>query len=592
MQNFNGRLTLIALAFIVISGLMIARLLSFQFQLDPDIQQRLYDVAGVTSGQEVEYRPNRGLIYDRDGQVLAVNTLEYRIGISPVALGVNREEKRQVARDLARILDLNEQEVYFSLLPDEVSGQYPRYISLKSPATLEEGAAIEDLDISGIVIEPIYRRDYTEEILMDQLLGFVSLDSVGFWGVEAHYQTELAGQSRIEERAVDPLQISESINIRNGQDLVLTIDSDIQWVAQQVLAEAVERENALGGTIIVMDPETGEILAMVSYPYWTLEEYNELPEDEKPIFNPAIRYMYEPGSIFKIVSAAIALDANVGIDMNWTYFNRGCEEMGGVPICDSGNSPGNSDPLGETSFALCLIRSLNTCTSTWNRDYITRGIWYEYLKAFGFGLPTGVDMNSEVSGIVNLPGSSGFNEANYLQTSFGQGISVTPLQMLVAANAVANEGVIYRPHIVQSFRDGDTVYENRPTSVSRPITAATAQQIMRLLVGAVEDPLGWGGLARVEGYTVAGKTGTAQKIDGFSYSDTDSWASFIGFVPADDPQLSVIIMLDNPEGYWGSQTAAPVFGELVSRLVVLLEIPPDNVRIELISEGAQPYARD
>jgi cell division protein FtsI/penicillin-binding protein 2 len=344
-----------------------------------------------------------------------------------------------------------------------------------------------------------------------------------------------------------------------------------------------------------MDPETGEILAMVSYPYWTLAEYNDLPEDQKPLFNPAIHYNYEPGSIFKIVSAAIALDANVGIDMNWTYFNRGCEEMGGVPICDSGNSPGNSDPLGETSFALCLIRSLNTCTSTWNRDYVTRGIWYEYLEEFGFGIPTGVDMAGEGRGLINQPGTSGFNEANYLQTSFGQGISVTPLQMLVAANAIANEGVIYRPHIVQSFRDGDTVYENRPTSVGRPITAATAQQILRLLVGAVEDPLGWGGQAQVEGYTVAGKTGTAQKIDtefGFGYSDTDSWASFIGFVPADDPQLSVIIMLDNPEGYWGSQTAAPIFGELVSRLVVLLEIPPDNVRIELISEGAQPYARD
>ena len=570
MQNFHGRLTLIALAFIVISGLMIARLLSFQFRLDPEIQERLYDVAGVAAGQEIEYRPNRGLIYDRDGQVLAVNTLEYRIGISPVALGVNREEKRQVARDLARVLDLNEQEVYFSLLPDEETGQYPRYIPLKSPATLEEGAAIEDLDISGIVIEPIYRRDYTEEALMDQLLGFVSLDSVGFWGVESHYQTELAGQSRFEERDVDPLAVSESINIRNGQDLVLTIDSDIQWVAQQVLTEAVESENAIGGTIIVMDPETGEILAMVSYPFWTLEEYNELPEDQKPLFNPAIHYTYEPGSIFKIVSAAIALDANVGIDANWTYYNYGCEQMGGVNICDAGNSPGSSDALGETTFSLCLIRSLNTCTSTWNRDFITYGTWYDYLEQFGFGIPTGIDMAGEQSGLVNLPGTSSFNEANYLQTSFGQGIAVTPLQMLVAANAIANEGVIYRPHIVRSFRDGDTVYENRPTSVSRPISAATAQQILRILVGAVEDSLGWGGLAQIEGYTVAGKTGTAQKLDPvFGYSDTDSWASFIGFVPADDPQLSVIIMLDNPEGYWGSQTAAPIFNELVSRLVVL-----------------------
>ncbi len=596
MPTFRTRLGLVTLALAIVSGLMIARLLSFQFRLDPEVQERLYDIAGAVEGREVEYKPNRGRIFDRDGQVLAVNTLEYRIGISPASIGADRETKRQVAKDLARALSLNESELFnLVLLPDEETGQYQRYVVLKSPATLEEGAAVEDLDIPGIVIEPIYHRDYPQEELTAQLVGFVNYNAVGYWGVEQFYQAELAGQSLMGTESGLPLDVSEDVDIRDGQDLVLTIDRDAQWIAQQVLEEYILAERQeygaastiLGGQIIVMNPRTGEILAMVSFPHYTIQEYNNLSVDDQPPFNPAIHEVYEPGSIFKVITASVALDVRKpGLDLFWSYNNLGCEVIAGGEICDS-----ETEAKGPTTFSMCLIKSLNTCTAHWNVQ-IGYPLWYDYLEAFGFGSPMGVDMAGEESGLVNWPGSPYWGEQNFVQTSFGQGISVTPLQMLTAANAIANDGLIMQPFIVSELHDGDTIYRQEPVAISSPISAASAQQVLGLMEQAVSSNEGFGGQAQIAGYTVAGKTGTAQKLaPDFSYSDTLSWASFIGFVPADEPYLAILVMLDQPVGYWGSQTAAPVFAEVASRLVVLFEIPPDNVRAELMNSGSNPFGR-
>lgn len=584
MLSFNNRLRLVTIVLVIVSGVLIARLLSFQFRLDPDVANRLRSRAAGFEGREVELRPNRGQIYDRDGQVLAVNTLEYRIGISPGALG---PEKREMATRLARALDVNELEIYQRLLPDE-NGQYPSYVLLKSPASLEEGQAVDELDIPGIVIETIPLRDYPQGALTANILGFVNYDTRGYWGVEEHYNAELAGQSRIGTESNIPLQVSETIQLRNGQDLQLTIDRDIQWIAQQVLADAIEREQAEGGHILIMNPRTGEILAMTSWPFFDADEYNSMPIQERPAFNGNISFSFEPGSIFKIITAAVALDINEpGLDLNWTYNNQGCEEMAGINICTS-----DRRPTGIETFSMCIIKSLNTCTAHWNRLTGTNR-WYDYMRRFGFGTPTGIDLAGESSGIVNWPGTSGWNEANFLQTSFGQGISVTPLQMLTAANAIANGGLMMQPHIVKARIDGDQVYESRPTTIGRPISATTAQLVLNLLVEAVYHENAFGDRAQVGGYTIAGKTGTSQKLGlDFRYSATDSYASFIGFLPADDPQISILIMLDNPQGYWGSQTAAPVFADLVERLVVLLEVPPDAERIDLVNAGGHPFERE
>jgi cell division protein FtsI (penicillin-binding protein 3) len=587
MQPIQGRLRLVAFVLIAISGILIAQLLSFQFRLDPEVAARLRVNTSGYEGREVEFRPDRGQIYDRDGEILAVNTLEYRIAISPGAVG---EDKRETAIELARVLDANELEIYQKLLPDD-NGQYPSYVTLKTPVSLAVGQAVDELDIPGIIIEPIPLRDYPQGSLMTQVVGFVNYDLRGYWGVEEYYNVELAGQSRIGTESNIPLDLSEGVELRHGEDIQLTIDRDIQWIAMDVLQQWVTKTQATGGHIIVMNPRTGEILAMASAPYFTADEYNQFSPEERPQFNGTISFAYEPGSIFKIITSAVALDIKKpGLDLSWTYNDLGCEVMGGVDICTS-----TRQALGIKSFAECLILSLNTCTAHWNQE-IGTSLWYDYLRRFGFGTPTGIDLAGEASGIVIWPGNPQWSEANFLQSSFGQGILVTPLQMLTAANAVANDGLMMQPHIVARRFDGERVYEARPTPIGRPISAETAQQILRILVDVVTSINGFDDKAQIEGYSLAGKTGTAQKLGpDFEYSDTISAGSFIGFIPAEDPQLSVIIVLDgldwNKGYYWGSSTAAPAFAELASRLVVLLEVPPDQVRYDLINAGGHPFDR-
>lgn len=601
MSTIRKRLGLIATVMMVVSALMIARLLSFQFQLDPEIEQQLYDIASASGGRTVEYQPNRGRIFDRNGEVLAVNSLLYRVGISPGALDPGREARRQVATDLARILNLNELDVYNLLLPEIIDNApvYPSYVPLASPVSLEQGEALEALDLSGLVIEPIYRRDYPQEELMNQIIGFVNFESQGYWGIEQEYQSVLAGQSKITTETGLLVDVSDDVLIRDGQDLILTIDREAQWFVQQVLKRALAEQNAAGAHALVMNPETGEILAMVSVPTFTIEEYNRIDNpDERPIFTPGVSMAYEPGSIFKILTAAAALDSGIA-DLNWSYSNVGCERIAGGEICDAGNSPGASTSRGVVTFSQCLVNSLNTCTSRWlvggpSYPGVGSTLWYEYLELFGLGTPTGVDIFAEASGSVNWPNTSAWGEFNFVQTSFGQGISVTLLQMLTASNAIANDGLIMQPYIVRAFRDGDDIRYVNPTSITRPVSETTASQVLRIMERAVEDegPDVWGRAARVEGYRVAGKTGTSQKVIAGQYSDELSWASFIGMIPASDPQLSIIIMLDEPEGYWGSQVAAPLFSEIAERLVVLFEIPPDDLRTQLMIDGGNPFSRE
>jgi cell division protein FtsI/penicillin-binding protein 2 len=605
-ESMDGRLKVVGAFMTIVSIIMIAQLISFQFQLDPEVEEILLSRAAAYEGRETVILPNRGNIYDRQGRVLAVNRLEYQVGISPSAVGT-REDREQAAKDIARLLDMNEIEVFRLLQPNE-DGYYEPYVPLKNFVPLEIGEELQKLDIPGLVMDDIYLREYPQGALTAQILGFVNFDqdtgdarTRGIWGVESFYQAELAGQSQIGVESDIPLDVSaEEINIRNGQDLVLTIDRDIQWAAQDELENYIltEREELgaastiQGGTIIVMNPRTGEILAMATYPYLDLEEYLDMPEDERPTFNPAISEIFEPGSIFKIISAAVALDIpddqlSQPIDLNSSFPNYGCERMAGVEICDS-----DRRNKGSVTFTQCIVQSLNTCTARWNQ-LIGATLWYDYLEQFGFGRPTNVDLAAEEDGLVNWYYSPYWSEANFLQTSFGQGISVTAIQMLTAANTIANDGIMMQPHIVKERRDGEQIFVAEPTPIGRPITPASAQQVLSLMTQAVNNEGAYGEKAKVPGYLVAGKTGTAQQPDGFGgYSDEVSWASFIGFLPADDPQLSILIVLDNPEGYWGSQTATPLFGSLASRLVTLMEMPPDELRYEIIESGGHPFDRD
>ncbi len=581
MEIINRRTPIVLVWLAVLSALLLGQLLSFQFRLNPSIEQ--FEESASQRGVYTErINPHRGQIYDRDMVVLAVNSFEYRVGVSP-SLVIDR---REAATQLAAVLGLNEAEIYRQLLPDSTGVYAPFVLLSERPIDDATARAVEDLDINGVSIEPIPLRSYPQDYLTSQVVGFVNYSEEGFFGIEGQYDRMLAGTAREIESSGTIYELSERPEASDGQNLVLTIDRDIQFVVNEVLADAIQTYSAESGTIIVMNPRTGEILGMQSWPPFSTDEVPQLSGQEGFIYNPAIGYTFEPGSIMKVVTASIALQVDEpGLDLNWTYNNTGCFEAAGVSICDS-----DRVAKGNVAFTDCIVKSLNTCTATWY-SLIGPSKVYPLLQDFGFGKPTGVDLEGEEGGIVNLPSGPRWSEADFLNVSYGQGISVTALQMLNAVNAIANDGLMMQPHIVKVRYDGQYRFETQPNPIGRPISTEVANAITDIMIKTVQAGE-FDERAAIDGYTIAGKTGTAQQPTPAGYSITDSWASFVGFLPADDPIISAIVVLDRPDQYWGSLTAAPTFNLLMERLVVLMEIPPDEIRLQLNQVGGDPFSRD
>lgn len=587
-ETLSRRLTLVGVVLIGISLVLLVRLLSFQFRMNPEIKQALEDQAKNRYQQTVEVLPKRGQIFDRNGHLLATNSFEYRIGISP-----NQVVDRQaVAIALAPLVGLPENRLY-DLLQPNADGTFPPYVLLASRVSAEVGQAIADLSVPGIIIEPLPIRIYPQGELTAQVVGFFAGSdgaraSQGYYGVEGYYQTLLAGQSKRVTKSNIPLleeSQTQATRVRDGMDLILTIDRDLQYLAQEVLMGFLEKDpTATGGTILIMNPRNGEILAMANYPYFQPGDLSE--ENMKYARNQAVADVYEPGSVFKVVTMALALDAGTH-DLDWSYYDPGCFEAGGVAICNwDRTSHGNPD------FAQVFIDSLNTGTATIYKEIGPYTV-YPKLREFGIGSPTGVDLEGESPGILVEPGDPLWSEAQFLNNSYGQGVSVTPLQMLTAANAIANDGLIMQPHIVKARIDSGQVIETQPAATHRPISEEAAHKARDIMVRVLRES------NEIEfefpGYTIAGKTGTAEIPAPYGYepfAPGNSIASFLAFLPADDPVVSILIKLDRPWGYWGSLTAAPLAQELLERLVVLMEIPPDNLRYQLVAQGGDPLARE
>ncbi len=589
-ETLQRRLTLVGIGLIAISAILLVRLISFQFRMDPQIKQTFASQAENRYNQTVEVMPNRGQIFDRNGHLLAGNSFEYRIGISPNQV-VDRQE---TVAQLAPLVGMSEDQLYRRLLPDE-NGVYASYALLASVVSFETGQAIADLDIDGIIIEPLPTRIYPQGDLTAQIVGFFAGSESartrrGYYGVEGFYESLLAGQSKRVTRSTIPIveeRGTSTFTVRDGISLVLTIDRDLQYLAQEILDKAVVDHGATGGTILIMNPRNGEILAMANNPTYKPEDFS--PENLQLARNQAVADAYEPGSVFKVVTMAMALELGTH-DLSWTYYDPGCFEEAGVTICNWDRASHNNP-----TFAQVFIESLNTGTATIFKQMAERGggleVVYSMLREFGIGSPTGVDLEGETPGILVEPGDPNWNEAQFLNNSYGQGVSVSTLQMLTAMNAIANDGLIMQPHIVKARIDGDQIIETRPSASHRPISEETAHLARDIMVQIVQDPASLDDY-HFEEYQVAGKTGTAQIPTPYGYDPSGSIASFIGFLPADDPVVSVLVKLDRPAGYWGSKTAAPVFQELVDRLVVLMEIPPDSERFQLMAQGGSPFNRE
>jgi cell division protein FtsI (penicillin-binding protein 3) len=564
-EIIRRRMPLVIGGLVAVAILMVARLASFQFQLPPDVLSYLQSLRDAGYTQTLELAAERGVIYDRNGEPLAVNTLDYRVGISPNLVA----DPQAAAVQLAGILGLNELEVYEQLRSDQLWVQ----LSARVPAAVRQ--QLNTLDISGITASPIPRRSYPQGPLGARIIGFVGGDLEGYYGVEGFWNDQLAGQIRDRTISNIPFDIPEITQVGHGRDLILTIDRDLQFLAENELLRAVTETGSERGMILIMNPTNGEILAMASSPSFDPNAYFNV-EDPQTLANPIISDNYEPGSVMKVITVAAALDRGA-ITPDWGYNDVAVLDVAGIPVV-------NWDRRGHgyVDVTNLLVQSLNVGAASVAQEMGIEA-FYSEMDEFGFGRLTQIDLEGEEAGLVPVPGDSNWSEANFITSSFGQGISVTPLQMLTAVNAIANDGLIMTPHVVREIVDGDTVIPAQPSVLKRAISAEVAQQVTQMMVAVINN--GLDSTAVLEGYTIAGKTGTAQVPDGIGYRPGVSIATFVGFLPADDPQISILIRLDAPRNYWASATAAPVFGRLVERLVIMMEIPNDAVRAQLAAEG-------
>lgn len=513
-----------------------------------------------------EVASHRGLITDRRGYFLALNTFEYDVSAAPSLI----EDPWDAASRLSPLLDLSPDEL-LSLLTQDVP-----YVPLKQRVSNEVAEAITSLGLkdNGIYLEPKLRRKYPEGKLAAHLLGFVRYDCNGAYGLEGYYDLPLKGTGTLPKGVVYPWDETLPIVFdklalpRDGPYLILTLDRNIQYLVEQELAEAVDKYDADGGTIIVMDPKTGAILAMASYPSYDPNRFYEVPMELYN--NPAVSEQYEPGSVFKIITMAAGLDAGV-ITPQSTFYDSGTIEVGGWPIQNPGQRA-----HGLVSMTDILAYSLNVGVA-----YVSTSLgeerFYTYLRRFGFGCETGIDLYGEIAGSLKMPGSSKWSRADLGTNSFGQGVAVTPLQMIAAVAAVANRGFLMKPYVVERILNDQGVVVTQPTVVRQVISTQTAEQLTDMLVETVERGAE---LATVAGYDIAGKTGTAQIPIGDHYDPELTIASFVGYAPADDPRFIVLVKIDKPRvATEGTHVAAPVFKAIAERLFVLLDVPPDSIRL-------------
>ena len=564
-------------------------------------------------GQWEKAASQRGLILDRNGHLLAGNQTVYSVDVNfevfyedseldevnvladlaievfginnQYLLGFLEEEPRPLARNItverfATQGDLLEYlarvENYYQTnsteLNEVVEGE-------GIPISLEERIEVINCDhLIRISCTPHLIRSYPEEKLASNLIGFVLRDSnKGQLGIEETYDSTLFGNDRTLWALWDPHKADQAPDPDNGANIMLTIDSVLQMDVEKILDKAIKKTGALAGTVIVMDPVSGEILAMASSPRADISQYwqrdnSDIINNHENIFNYAIK-SYEPGSVVKVLTMAAALDAGV-VEPNTEFIDEGEFEIGGVTIKNW-----NGKAWGPQNMTSCLQNSLNVCLS-WVATQLESEQFYNYFQNFGFGQMTGIELSGESPGLVKSYWSPDYTRSELGTNAFGQGIEITPIQMVKAISAIANQGEMVAPRIIHSIIDDGYRYTPPKTIVGHPISPETAKTLTDMLQESLNNE---SSLALVPGYSLAGKTGTAEiYVPGQGYKSTATNTSFVGWGPVDDPQFLVYVWIAKPSAsIWGSEIAAPVFKKVVERLVIHLGIPPDAVRMSL-----------
>jgi len=532
----------------------------------------------------------RGYIYDRWGHLLAGNKEVYEVGVelqfvknpSAIAAALSSLLGTDYAKVLAEASTPYDpgSSVYITLADFVTSEQITEISNLKDQYEkgnpLGEDPALPSL--RGLTWTAHLQRIYPEHTLASNVLGFYTYydrdEGAGYFGVEEKYNELLAGIKQEVLISLDPYEMQEIPTAPAGASLILTLDREIQRTVENILDQAVKANGAENGTIIVMNPKNGEILAMASTPRMDLNTYWEADNiftDGTP-FNKAVSQVYEPGSIFKILTMASALDAGA-VTPDTPFNDTGSINVGGTTIFNW-----DRGAWGEQDMIGCMQHSLNVCLA-WVATELGPTAFYDYLNRFGIGHRTNIDLAGEEVYPLSVPGDPMWYPVNLGTNSFGQGVAVTPIQMLMAASSIANDGKMVAPHILQAYIQNGQQYNTTTQVVGMPISEKTADTLTQMLATSLEQEASD---ALVEGYRVAGKTGTAEIAVNGQYSSNATNASFVGWGPVDDPQFMVYVWLEKPQSsIWGSVVAAPVFRDVVKELVVLMNIPPDDIRLSI-----------
>ncbi len=510
----------------------------------------------------IDIYPKRGVIFDRNMHPLAMSVPVQ----SAFAVPAEVKDRAMAARLLAGALGMPAEEIRDKM----DSGSTFVWLKRKLPPAKSE--AVESLNLKGIYLQEENQRYYPKRELAAHVLGFVDVDEKGLGGIEHEYDNLIRGKEEKVVVMTDARQhvfdASEAQSDR-GVNVVLTIDEKIQYVAERELEAAIEKTHAPAGTVIVQDPNTGAILALANWPKFNPNAASAASTEART--DRGISDIYEPGSTFKLITLSAAFDQNLIHADEVFNCENGAVTVAGHLIHDHkkygmltvADILANSSDVGAIKIALRLGSPK----------------FYEYIRAFGFGTPSGVDLPSESRGLLNRLDHWG--SYSIASVSMGQEVGVTPLQMITAVSAIANGGLLYKPHVVEQMRRGDVGLPlDGPSALTEPkrvIRPETAAMMRHLMEGVILH--GTGKKARLDGWTVAGKTGTAQKIDPDTgrYSPHNVIASFTGFAPINNPAVTILVSIDSPGGYphGGGDVAAPVFQKIAEQILPYLDVARD-----------------
>ncbi|MCR1898015.1 penicillin-binding transpeptidase domain-containing protein [Irregularibacter muris] len=607
--RLKRRLIFSLLTLVILFMVLVGRLTYLQIFASVDLMEKKLDQLVAT----IPITAARGDIYDKNMEILAKDATSTSIYARPKDI----KDVQEVANVLSEVLELDQENIYKKLKDDTQS-----IVLIQRKVDNDKAQQIRKQNLRGLEFAEDKKRYYKNGHFAPYVLGFTGVDHQGLYGIERQYDDALKGQdgTLTYQRDARGRKIATGTETRvdpiSGNSIQLSLDSTIQHFSERAAEKAMYENDAKRVTILVMEPKTGDILGMATKPDYDLNNPREIPDilntklyhdfteksdddserKEKDLGqkqqemwkNPAVAFNYEPGSTFKIITSSAGLEEGV-VTPESSFYDKGFIVVGDRKL-KCWRYP---RAHGAQTFKEAVQ---NSCNPAFVEVALELGAdrFYKHIYGFGFGEKTGIDLEGEEAGIV--PANHDVSDVSLATRSYGQGITVTPIQLISAVSAVANDGVLMKPRIVRSLLESDSnkvIHEYKPEEVRQVISKETSRTLLDILETVVSE--GTGSKAQVPGYAVGGKTGTANKVIDGKYGDGKYVASFVGIAPTTDPKVTVLVIIDEPGPYnhYGGQIAAPVAGEVMGEVLKYLDIPPNyEEEIDQVEKVTIPEVRN